>query len=239
MPPGFKPIQITVFPVQSSVSTTSGHALLSLVRQSSSHAKTTSPCLHLCIGNVGDTIVVTLNNKLGNETTSLHWHGLYQAGSNANDGPPMVTQCPILPGQSYTYTFRVSSSVTVTRMILTTSPKVGQPGTYWYHSHSPGQYADGLRGPLIIHDPKAPFAGKYDGELVLSLADWYHSQTPVLIPQYLDPTINPEGGEPVPYSALMNEQMGAQFPVVPGKTYLVRVINMVCPLIIAHKQPTS
>lgn len=125
MPPGFKPIQITVFPVQSSVSTTSGHALLSLVRQSSSHAKTTSPCLHLCIGNVGDTIVVTLNNKLGNETTSLHWHGLYQAGSNANDGPPMVTQCPILPGQSYTYTFRVSSSVTVTRMILTTSPKVG------------------------------------------------------------------------------------------------------------------
>jgi iron transport multicopper oxidase len=58
-------------------------------------------------GNIGDTVVVTINNKLGNETTSLHWHGLYQVGNNAQDGPPMVTQCPILPGQSYTYTFTV------------------------------------------------------------------------------------------------------------------------------------
>jgi hypothetical protein len=58
-------------------------------------------------GNIGDIVVVTLNNKLGNETTSLHWHGLYQVGNNAQDGPPMVTQCPILPGQSYTYTFTV------------------------------------------------------------------------------------------------------------------------------------
>lgn len=81
--------------------------------------KTTSLCLHLCTSNVGDTVVVTLNNKLGNETTSLHWHGLYQAGSNANDGPPMVTQCPILPGQSYIYTFRVRSSTPVVRMIYT------------------------------------------------------------------------------------------------------------------------
>lgn len=30
--------------------------------------------------NVGDTIVVTATNKLGNETTSLHWHGMFQTG---------------------------------------------------------------------------------------------------------------------------------------------------------------
>ena len=57
---------------------------------------------------VGDTIRVTARNALGNETLSFHWHGLYQNGSNAMDGPMQVTQCPILPGQSYTYEFNVS-----------------------------------------------------------------------------------------------------------------------------------
>ena len=35
------------------------------------------------------------------------------------------------------------------------------------------QYPDGLRGPLIIHDPKDPFAGQYDHEIILSVTDWY------------------------------------------------------------------
>jgi hypothetical protein len=39
-----------------------------------------------------------------------------------------------------------------------------------------------------------------------------------LIPQYLSATQNPDGGEPVPYSALMNEQApGPQFQIKPGK----------------------
>jgi iron transport multicopper oxidase len=49
---------------------------------------------------------------------------------------------------------------------------------------------------------------------------------PDLIPTYLDPTANPDGAEPVPYSALLNEQLGPQFAVEPSKSYLVRVINM-------------
>lgn len=31
-----------------------------------------------------------------------------------------------------------------------------------------GQYPDGLRGPLIVHDPDDPYAGQYDEELVLT-----------------------------------------------------------------------
>jgi iron transport multicopper oxidase len=58
-------------------------------------------------GNVQDTIVVNVNNKLGNESLTIHWHGLFQTGNNANDGTPMVAQCPIIPGTSYTYTFKV------------------------------------------------------------------------------------------------------------------------------------
>lgn len=35
-----------------------------------------------------------------------------------------------------------------------------------------GQYPDGMRGPLIIHDPADPYAGQYDEEYILSVSDW-------------------------------------------------------------------
>lgn len=57
---------------------------------------------------LGDTVRITAHNALVNETTSLHWHGIHQNGTNAMDGPIGVTQCPILPGQSFTYEFQVS-----------------------------------------------------------------------------------------------------------------------------------
>jgi iron transport multicopper oxidase len=72
---------------------------------------------------------------------------------------------------------------------------VNQPGTYWYHSHVGGQYPDGLRGPLIVHDPENPYADLIDEELVLTLSDWYHEQMPPLIAKFLSVT-NPTGAEP-------------------------------------------
>jgi len=56
----------------------------------------------------GDRVIVTVNNKLGNETTSLHWHGLYMNGTTHMDGPVGVTQCEIAPGASFVYNFTVS-----------------------------------------------------------------------------------------------------------------------------------
>lgn len=58
--------------------------------------------------NVGDNVVVRVTNQLGNETTSLHFHGLYMNGTTHMDGPVQVTQCPIQPGSSFTYNFTVS-----------------------------------------------------------------------------------------------------------------------------------
>jgi len=43
---------------------------------------------------------------------------------------------------------------------------------------------DGLRGPLIIHDPNNPYANDFDEELVLTLSDWYHDQSATLVPIY-------------------------------------------------------
>lgn len=56
---------------------------------------------------VGDTVVVKITNKLGNETTGLHFHGINQKRSNIMDGPTAVTQCPVPPGSTFTYTFKV------------------------------------------------------------------------------------------------------------------------------------
>ena len=56
----------------------------------------------------GDTIQLTINNKLDNQTTGLHFHGIDQILTEDMDGPSGVTQCPVPPGSSITYTFVVS-----------------------------------------------------------------------------------------------------------------------------------
>lgn len=56
--------------------------------------------------NEGDTIVVNVENKATN-ATSIHWHGLFQNGTNWMDGTPGVTQCPIAPGGTFRYEFTV------------------------------------------------------------------------------------------------------------------------------------
>lgn len=55
----------------------------------------------------GERVVITVRNQLGNETTSLHWHGLYMNGTAYMDGPPGVTQCEIPYGDSFIYDFTV------------------------------------------------------------------------------------------------------------------------------------
>lgn len=48
---------------------------------------------------LGEKVTVWVKNKLGNETTSIHWHGIRQTNSGTSDGPAGVSQCPIVPGQ--------------------------------------------------------------------------------------------------------------------------------------------
>lgn len=158
---------------------------------------------------MGDSLEITVNNMLGNETTGIHWHGIFQTGSVAMDGPRGVTQCPIPPGSSFTYSFTID-----------------QPGEYWYHSHDIGQFPDGLRGPIIVQDPSNPYAGRYDAEIVLTVSDWYHDQMPYLMPYYLSVDTNPDGNEPEPYSALFNDNQTTMYSMEPNLTYLIRIINI-------------
>ncbi|KAJ9616095.1 uncharacterized protein PV06_06553 [Exophiala oligosperma] len=86
--------------------------------------------------NWGDLLVVTVHNQLTANSTSIHWHGLWQRGTNDQDGVPGITECGMAPGTSRTYTMQLR-----------------QYGTGWYHAHTMTQYADGVRGPMVIHGP--------------------------------------------------------------------------------------
>ncbi|KAI1506404.1 multicopper oxidase [Biscogniauxia marginata] len=158
--------------------------------------------------DIGDNVVVHVTNQLGNQSTSLHFHGLFMNGTTHMDGPSQVSQCGIPPGSSLTYNFTIN-----------------QPGTYWYHSHTGGQYPDGLRGPLIVNDPDSPFLDRYDEEIVLTVSDWYHDQMADLLPGFISKN-NPTGAEPVPQAALFNDTQNLKVSVQPGKTYLFRMINI-------------
>jgi iron transport multicopper oxidase len=60
---------------------------------------------------VGDTVVVNLVNKLGNQTTGLHFHGINQVNTGEMDGPSAFTQCPVPPDSSITYKFVVCEGI--------------------------------------------------------------------------------------------------------------------------------
>ncbi|MCJ1379848.1 hypothetical protein MMC17_002951 [Xylographa soralifera] len=135
----------------------------------------------------GDTIVVNVRNK-GVNATSIHWHGIYQNGTNWMDGTVGITQCPIAPGGIFTYEFKIN----------------GQSGTYWYHAHQGTQVADGLYGPLIVHSRLEHQLQKirYDSDRVIMVQDYYHDLSGALLLKYLEP--DRENAEPVPDGALIN-----------------------------------
>ncbi|CAE7010114.1 hypothetical protein PTNB73_00460 [Pyrenophora teres f. teres] len=134
--------------------------------------------------NTNDVLSVRVINA-SPSATSIHWHGIFQNGSNWMDGTTGVMNCPIAPGQEFTYRFNVS----------------GQTGTSWYHSHVGMQGSDGLVGPLIIHArskegedglQKVP----YKQDRVLLVSDHYYTPSPSLMHMYLSP--GAENAEPVP-----------------------------------------
>ena len=100
----------------------------------------------------GQNVRITVENRLTDEDTSIHWHGFIVPFQM--DGVPGISFPGIRPGQSFTYEFPIKQS-----------------GTYWYHSHSGLQEQLGHYGPIII-DPAGPDPVAYDREHVIVLSDW-------------------------------------------------------------------
>lgn len=132
----------------------------------------------------GDTLVITVTNAVDQDSLALHWHGLHVA--NAMDGAAGVTQCPIAPGDHFTYRITIPPD---------------QSGTFWYHAHSGTSRADGLYGGLVVHAPasKSTVRGLftaaegeahrfgYEKELLLLIGDWYHRSAQEVLAWYMTP----------------------------------------------------
>ncbi|PON90193.1 Laccase [Trema orientale] len=163
----------------------------------------------------GDTLVVHVFNKSPYDIT-IHWHGILQLLSGWADGPAYATQCPIRPGESYTYRFNIT----------------GQEGTLWWHAHV-GWLRATVYGALIIH-PKSgrsyPFPKPYK-EIPILLGEWWNANVidveneglavgaaPNISDAY---TINGKPGNLYPCS----ENDMYKLEVKRGKTYMLRIIN--------------
>ncbi|KAK9474795.1 Cupredoxin [Dipodascopsis tothii] len=185
------------------------------------------PAIH---ARLGDQVRVRVRNALeGDESTSVHFHGMHQRGSNAMDGVPGVTQCGIPPGGEMTYVFNVT-----------------QTGTFWWHSHSHQQRGDGMFGALVLTGPDEQYvAGRdYDDDLLVVVHDHYHRPAAEAYSWYL--SRQSSGFEPVPDVGLINGRgradcarlpaavrprcdaskgQTARFEFVPGRRYRLRIIN--------------
>ncbi|XP_064606092.1 uncharacterized protein LOC135470973 [Liolophura sinensis] len=100
-------------------------------------------------------VKVHVKNMLHNHGITVHWHGLHQLDTPFMDGVGFVSQCPILPGQTFTYKFKASP-----------------PGTFWYHSHVGSLRTMGMHGPFIIHE-RVP-SQAVQNEFIWTVFDWNH-----------------------------------------------------------------
>lgn len=155
--------------------------------------------------------MIHVTNSLANNGSSIHFHGIRQNYTNQMDGVASVTQCPIAPGSSYTYTWRAT-----------------QYGTSWYHSHFYVQAWDGIFGGIQINGPAT---ANYDVDLgTLMLNDWPHETADQEMVKAL------ASGPPYLDNGLINGTntyndsgtvLGSRFEmdVVAGTSYRLRIIN--------------
>ncbi|KAM7260955.1 hypothetical protein ACFE04_026430 [Oxalis oulophora] len=162
-----------------------------------------------------DLFIIKVTNETPHNIT-IHWHGVRQILSCWFDGPSYITQCPIQPGQSFTYEFTM----------------VKQKGTFFWHAHVSWLRAT-VHGALIVK-PKPgvhyPFKFPYDEHILLLgeywLQDMVKMERQVIASGGGPPTADAYtiNGHPGPnYNCSLNDVY--KIDVVPGKTYLLRLIN--------------
>ncbi|KAJ5604430.1 hypothetical protein N7510_009584 [Penicillium lagena] len=163
--------------------------------------------------NWGDTVKVHVTNRMSDNGTALHFHGVRQLRTNQMDGVASLTQCPIAPGQSYTYVWRAE-----------------QYGSSWYHSHFSLQAWEGVYGPIVIHGPAT---AEYDEDIgVVFLSDWAHRTIDEMYQSQLETYGTPqmEGGLLNGMNVWVQADgttVGRRFETFlkPGKKYRIRLIN--------------
>ncbi|KAJ3309418.1 ferroxidase fet3 [Boothiomyces sp. JEL0838] len=162
------------------------------------------------VANQGDTLVINARNVLKEgQVTSVHFHGLFQNGTNYYDGALGINDCGIPFNSNYTYVVNLS-----------------QTGSYWIHGHGFGDYPNGFRTPLVIKDSSDPARYGYVDEFTLGLADWYDRTYEDIFYNDYFLQFNGEGTEPIPSAPIVNDAPNQVFSVQPGQGYRFRLILM-------------
>ncbi|KAI1432537.1 multicopper oxidase-domain-containing protein [Xylaria sp. CBS 124048] len=161
--------------------------------------------------NWGDTVQINIKNSLQTNGTSIHWHGMRQFGSNIQDGVNGVTECPIPPGATKTYTFKLT-----------------QYGTSWYHSHFSAQYGNGVFGSIVIHGPASQ---SYDIDLgAYPIHDYYLKTADEILDNVLSSPSGPPASDNVMFNGTNINPAGgggaySTINFTPGKRHRLRLIN--------------
>nr|BCM26535.1 laccase-like multicopper oxidase 2 [Ischnura senegalensis]BDD85289.1 multicopper oxidase 2 [Ischnura senegalensis] len=184
------------------------------------------PSIQVC---EGDRVVVDVDNQIQGMEVTIHWHGLWQQGSQYYDGVPYVTQCPISEGSTFRYQYTA-----------------GNAGTHFWHAHTGLQKLDGLYGSIVVRQTPSQdvHAHLYDYDLtthVMLVSDWMHEVAQERFPGRLqrmpgqDPEnllINGKGQFQDRNTGYMTNTPLEIFTVTPGRRYRFRFINSfstVCP----------
>ncbi|KAK6158913.1 hypothetical protein DH2020_006227 [Rehmannia glutinosa] len=163
-----------------------------------------------------DRVIIRVTNQSPYNAT-IHWHGVRQRLSCWFDGPSYVTQCPIQAGQTFTYEFTL----------------VQQKGTLLWHAHVSWLRAT-VHGAIVVY-PKPgvpyPFPYPYEEHIIILGEYWLRD-----VMQLEQAVLASGGGPPIADAYTINGHPGPNYncsnndvykiDVVPGKTYLLRLINV-------------
>jgi len=90
-------------------------------------ASVTVTCMtQVCLG---DRIIVDVQNNIAGGQLAIHWHGVFQQGTQYMDGVPMITQCSIHEADVFRYDFLANNE-----------------GTHYWHSHDGKYCSSGSEG---------------------------------------------------------------------------------------------
>ncbi|EEB19131.1 L-ascorbate oxidase, putative [Pediculus humanus corporis] len=185
------------------------------------------PSIQVC---EGDKVVIDVENRMEGQAASIHWHGVWQRGTQYSDGVPFVTQCPIQEGNTFRYQWNAENA-----------------GTHFWHAHTGLHKLDGLYGSIVIRQApsKDPNSHLYDYDLtthVMLLSDWLHEDALERFPGRLAVNqgqtpdtllINGKGQFRDPNTGYMTNTPLEVFTITPGRRYRFRMINSmasVCPV---------
>ena len=152
----------------------------------------------------GDAVSIDFENMIGNQDSTIHWHGLLVPPDQ--DGNPMN---PVRSGSARKYDFTLQAD---------------NVGPFWYHPHPHGITAEqtymGLAAPFIVRPKSNPLPAEL-AETTLFITSLSLLESGAIAPNTMLDLMNGREGDHV----LVNGQKNPMLTVAPGSSRRFRLYN--------------